>query len=212
MNIKKDSQTSESDSEVRSQSQNQKPNIMSKFGKQKKKMIYFIQENKNSIVDWLLIRNYGGQKSRTFLKWWQGKKINPEYYSQQKYPSITNKKWWYFQFKKKTKRFITRKLILQGILKKVLQAKWENTKKIKHFKWHKEQWKWWGHIYIKILEHTFILGRHKQTCIRSTFPYQKYITKTATRNKNLKKGNTEDKADFWCHICPQGTCLFRSDG
>ena len=29
------------------------------------------------------------------------KKINPEYYSQQKYSSITNKKWWYFQFKKK---------------------------------------------------------------------------------------------------------------
>lgn len=51
MNIKKDSQTLESDSEVRSQSQNQKPNIMSKFGKQKKKMIYFIQENKNSVVD-----------------------------------------------------------------------------------------------------------------------------------------------------------------
>lgn len=51
MNIKKDSQTSESDSEVRSQSQNQKPSIMSKFRKQKKKMIYFIQENNNSIVD-----------------------------------------------------------------------------------------------------------------------------------------------------------------
>lgn len=62
MNIKKDSQTSESDSEVRSQSQNQKPSIMSKFRKQKKKMIYFIQENNNSIVDWLLIRNYESQK------------------------------------------------------------------------------------------------------------------------------------------------------
>ena len=62
MNIKKDSQTSESDSEVRSQSQNQKPSIMRKFRKQKKKMIYFIQENNNSIVDWLLIRNYESQK------------------------------------------------------------------------------------------------------------------------------------------------------
>lgn len=55
--------TSESDSEVRSPSQKQKPNIKSKSEKlQEKKWQHFIQKNNNSIVGWLLVRNYKGQE------------------------------------------------------------------------------------------------------------------------------------------------------